>query len=137
MRNLHLHTREEYGIENVRIFRQWEKLEYKMAAFQNHRIFSLRCLKEDLVPVSVQLRSNVKTPRAKIITRKAERDLLNERIRTINNTIAMATSERDTCMNTLLSIFPKEIIDECARLITLRREAYYIKVKNRQIAKLE
>ena len=137
MRNLHLHIREEYGIENVRIFWQWEKLEYKMAAFQNHRIFSLRCLKEDLVPVSVQLRNNVKTPKAKIITRKAERTLLNERIRTINNTIAMATSKRDACMNTLLTIFSKEIMDECARLINIRREAYYIKVKNRQISKLE
>ena len=30
--------------------------------------------------------------------------------------------------------FPKEIMEECARLINLRREAYYIKVKNRQIA---
>ena len=126
MRNLHLHIREEYGIENVW---RWEKLEYKMTAFQNHRIFSLRCLKEDLIPVSVQLRSNVKTSRARIITRKVERALLNERIRTINNTIAMATSKRDTCMNTLLAIFPKEIMDECAKLINLRGEAYYIKVK--------
>ena len=37
------HIREEYGIENVKTFQQWEKLEYKMAAFQNHRIFLLRC----------------------------------------------------------------------------------------------
>ena len=87
--------------------------------------------------MSVKLRSNIKTPRAKIITRKAERALLNERIRNINNTITMATCERDTCMNTLSEVFPKEIMEECARLIFLRREAYYIKVKNRQIAKLE
>ena len=53
MRNLHLHLR-EYGIENVKIFRRWEKLELKMAAFQNHRIFSLRRLKEDLIPVSIK-----------------------------------------------------------------------------------
>ena len=137
MRNLHLHIREEYGIENVRIFRRWEKLEYKMEAFQNHRIFMIRCLKEDLIPVSVKLRSNIKTPRANIFTKKAERALLNERVRNINNTITMATCERDTCMNTLSEVFPKEIMEECARLIFLGREAYYIKVKNRQIAKLE
>ena len=137
MRNLHLHIREEYGIENVRIFQQWEKLEYKMVAFQNHRIFTLRCLKEVLIPVSVKLRSNIKTPRAKIITRRVERALLNERVRNINNTITMATCKRDTCMNNLSEVFPKEIMEECARLIFLRREAYYIKVKNRQIAKLE
>ena len=72
MRNLHLHIREEYGIENVKIFWQWEKLEYKMVAFQNHRIFSLRFLKEDLVPVSVKLKSNISTPKARRITKKAE-----------------------------------------------------------------
>ena len=72
MRNLHLHLR-ECGIENVKIFWQWEKLEYKMATFQNHRIFLLRCLKEDLIPVSIRLKSNITTPKAKQITRKLKR----------------------------------------------------------------
>ena len=63
--------------------------------------------------------------------------LLNERIRNINNTITMATTKRDTCMNTLLEVFPTEIMEECKMLINLRREAYYMKVKMRQIAKLE
>ena len=49
----------------------------------------------------------------------------------------MATTERDTCINTLLEVFPKEIMEECKRFINLRREAYYMKVKMRQIAKLE
>ena len=67
MGNLHLHIREEYGIENVKTFWQWENLEYKMVAFQNHRIFSLRCLKEDIIPVRVKLKSNIKTPKARLI----------------------------------------------------------------------
>ena len=137
MRNLHLHIREEYGIENVKTVWQWENLEYKMAAFQNHRIFSLRCLKEDIISVSVKIKSNIKTPKARLITKKAERALLNERIRSINNTLTMMRIEKDTCMNSLLDIFSKETMEECRKLITLRREAYYIKVKKRQIAKLE
>ena len=137
MRNLHLQIKQEYGIENVKIFQRWEKLEYKMAAFQNHRIFTLRCLKEDLIPVSAKLRNNFKTPRAKNNIKRVERALLNERVRNINNTITMTTSERDTCMTTLSEVFSKEIMEECAKLIFLRREAYYIKVKQRQIAKLE
>ena len=108
-----------------------------MAAFQNHRIFTIRCLKEDLIPVSIKLRSNIRTPRAKIIIKKTERALLNERIRNINNTITLATHERDTCITTLLEVFPKEIMEDCKSLIFLRREAYYIKVKRRQISKLE
>ena len=46
----------EYGKENVKIFQQWEKMEYKMADFSNHRRFSLRCLSEGLIPVSVRLK---------------------------------------------------------------------------------
>ena len=91
----------------------------------------LDALKEDLIPVSIKLRSNIKTPRAKIIIKKTERALLNERIRNINNTITMATHKRDTCINTLSEVFPKEIMEECNRLIFLRREAYYIKVKKK------
>ena len=49
----------------------------------------------------------------------------------------MMRIKRDAYMNSLLDIFSKETMDECTKLITLRREAYYIKVKKRQIAKLE
>ena len=99
MRNIHAQITSEYGKENVKTFQQWEKFEYKMADFSNHRRFSLRCLSEDLIPVSVRLRSNVKTPKGRQIIKKAERALLNERIRSINNSITMFTIQRDTCMN--------------------------------------
>ena len=135
MRNLHLHIREEYGIENVKIFQQWENFEYKMVAFKSHRIFSLRYLKEDIIPVSVKLKSNIRTPKARAITKRAEKAFLNERIRSINNMITMLKFQRDTCMNSLLDIFSKETMEECEKLINLRREAYCIKVKNRQILK--
>ena len=87
MRNLHVHIRSEYGIENVKLFWQWENIECKMANFQNHRRFSLRCLNQDVVPVSSRLKSHVKRPRGLYIIKRAERSLLNERIRSTNNMI--------------------------------------------------
>ena len=63
MRNIHLHVRSEYDIENVRLFQQWEKPECKMADFQNHRRFLLRCLSADIIPVSIRLKSNIRTPK--------------------------------------------------------------------------
>ena len=63
MRNIHAQITSEYGQENVKSFRRWEKLELKMADFSNHRRFSLRCLSEGLIPVSVRLKSNIKTPK--------------------------------------------------------------------------
>ena len=50
----------------------------------DHRRFSLRCLSEGLIPVSVRLKSNIKTPKGRQIIKKAEIALLNERVRSIN-----------------------------------------------------
>ena len=52
-----------------------------MADFQNHRCFTLRCLSEEVVPVSIKLKSQVKTLKGLQIIRKAEISLLNERVR--------------------------------------------------------
>ena len=49
----------------------------KMADFKNHRRFLLRCISKGIIPVSVKLKSNVKTPKGNYIVKKAERALLN------------------------------------------------------------
>ena len=99
--NLHMQLSIEYGKESVKIFCWWKKYEKKMADFTNHGGFTLRCLAEDLVPVSVHLKQNIKTPKGLQIIRKAERALLNERVRSINNTLNMLKSQRDTCIDWL------------------------------------
>ena len=85
MRNIQAKLISEYGQESVRFLRQWETLEMKMVDFQNHR-FTLRCLSKDLIPVSIKLKTTVKTPKGIYILRKAERMLMDERIGLINNT---------------------------------------------------
>ena len=99
MRNIHSYLTVEYGRESVGIYQRWEKFEYKMADFKNHRCFSLRCLSKGIILTSVKLKTNIKTPKAKYIIRKAEISLLNERIRSINNSIAMFKIVIDTCIN--------------------------------------
>ena len=66
--------------------RNWE---YKIADFENHCRFTLRCLSKDVIPVSVRLKSTIKTPKGRHIIRKVERALLNERVRLINNSLTM------------------------------------------------
>ena len=78
MRNLHLHLKEEFGEESVFLLQQWEKIEKKMADFQNHRRFSLKCLSYDVIPVSIRLKTNVRTAKGLEIIKKTERKLLNE-----------------------------------------------------------
>ena len=101
MRNIHAKLISEYGQESVSFLMWWETLEMKMVDFQNHRRFTLRCLSKDLIPVSIKLKTTVKTPKGIYIVRKAERMLMNERIRLINNTITMFKWQIDTCINSL------------------------------------
>ena len=96
--NIHTELRAKYEQGSLKIYRRWEKFECKMADFLNHRHFSLRCLSKGLIPTSIRLKSNIKTPKGKYIIRKAELALLNERIRAINNSIAMFKMIIDTCM---------------------------------------
>ena len=117
MRNIYAHIIEEYGKESGKAFRQLEKLELKMAEFKNHRRFTLRCLSKGLVPVSIKLKTRVKTTKGIYILRKAERMLMNEMIRSINNTITMLNCQIYTCMNILQGMINREVMEECHEFI--------------------
>ena len=84
MRNLHNIIRSEFGWESVTILRKWEQLEKKIADYKNHRRFTLRCLSQKINPNSLKLKSNIKTPRGKRILYRAEKQLADECIRSIN-----------------------------------------------------
>ena len=135
MRNIHKYLRTKYGKESVKIYRRWEKFEYKMADFLNHRHFFLRCLSKGLIPTSVRLKSNIKTPKGKYIIKKAELALLNERIRVINNSIAMFKIVIDTCMKQLEDTLDKETMEDCYMYIEYRREGRHQKTLERHLSK--
>ena len=127
MRNIHAKLISEYGKESVRNLRKWKKLEMKMTDFQNHRRFTLRCLSKGITPVIIKPKTTVKTPKGIYIVRKAERMLLNERIKSINNMITMFTWQIDTCISSLGSMIGIEVIEECHRFISYRRERRHIR----------
>ena len=60
---------------------------------------------------------------------------MNERIRTLNNTITMLEKEIDTCMNELYNTLDEELIEECMVFIKTRKESRHIKTQLRQINK--
>ena len=135
MRSLHAKIESEYGKGGANNLRQWEKLEMKMADFKNHRRFTLRCLSQGLVPISIKLKTTVKTPKSTYIVRKAEKMLMNERVRVINNSITMFNCQIDTCINHLERLLEKEVLEECYRFISERREKRHIQTQKRQIKK--
>ena len=108
-----------------------------MAGFANHRRFTLRYLAEDLVPVSICLKKNIKTLKGLQIIRKAEKALLNERVRSINNTLNMLKSQRDTCIDQLERVFNEEWMDRCKEFIEIGREKQHFKTLKRQKEKFD
>ena len=66
MRNLHKFILENNGIEALRLFRDWEKLPFReRATTKIIGFFTLRCLHNDLVPVSIKLKTSLRTRKGK------------------------------------------------------------------------
>ena len=78
MRNLHAFIKEEFGEESVLQLQLWEKIEKKMTNYRNHRRFLITCLKQEVIPVSIKLKTNIHTTKPSEIIRRAEKWLLNE-----------------------------------------------------------
>ena len=108
-----------------------------MADLLNHRIFTLRCLREDIIPVNIRLKSSIETPEGDHIIRKVERALLNERVRSVNNTITMLKIQSVTCIEQLNEVLDRESIEECTQLIKEKRESRHLKTLERQKSKFD
>ena len=133
--------KQEYGQESIFLLWQWEKLEKKMANYRNHLRFTIKCLKNEAIPVSVRLKTNVKTFKGLHIIRKAEKQLLNEQIRSINNILELLMLKRDTCSNKLKELLlekdDQNTLEECNILMERVIECRHIRVMKRQKAKFE
>ena len=136
MRNLHLILLQEFWIEARHLFREWERLQLRSSDYKNHRIFSLRCLHKDLIPVSIKLKSTLDTSKARQIIRKAEKDLLQARIKAINNILVQVDRQIEECRAKLASIISAERLGECQDFINKVSEFRFNKVRQRQINKL-
>ena len=135
MRNLHNILLQEDGIEARRLFRLWEKLRIRASKYKNHRIFTLRCLHNDLIPVSIKLKSTLKSTRANKILRKAEKDLLQARIKTINFTLDNTSKQLEECRSQLAAIISTQRLRECQDFVDKVGEIRFNKVKQRQLNK--
>ena len=137
--------KEELGQRGIFLLQQWERLEKKMANYRNHLRFTIRCLKNEVIPVSIRLKTNDKASKGLQIIRRAERQLLNECIRSINNTLELLMMKRDTCIQKLKdTISDKEdmeddqkTFEECGTLIKRVIECQHNRIMLRQKQKFE
>ena len=95
--NLISDLRTKYGEDSVRTFRKWEIIIKKMVDYRNHRRFMLKCIKASITPVSCKVKNplSYKSSRSYQIIHKAEKQLLYECIRNINNILATLDKQRE------------------------------------------
>ena len=79
------------------------------------------------------LKSTLNTTRAKQIIRKAEKDLIQARIKSINNILTNMAIQLEQCRSQLASIISTERLRECQGFVDKVGETRFNKVKNRHI----
>ena len=117
MRNLHKIILEEYGIEVMCLLKDWEKLQIRDCNYRNQRIFTLRCISKGLIPVSIRLKTTIRTEKAKKIIRKLERDLLQVRVKSINILLGYNAKQMDLSRSKLAPIISNTSMGKCKELI--------------------
>ena len=135
MRNLHKIISNQYGMEAMWLLREWGKLQIRNCDYKKHRIFTLRCITKGIIPVSIKLKTTIRTEKARKIIRKAERDLLKARVKSMNSLLGYSAKQRDLCWLKLVSIISNTSINRWQELIDKVSEFRHFKVKQRQINK--
>ena len=95
----------------------------------------MSCYNSRLTPVGLSLRSNVRGPRALSIVQKAERALLNERIRHHNFTIDILESEKQKLQHCLRVKLPSNEYQEVVNFFQNASQVENDRVKSRHIEK--
>ena len=90
---------------------------------------------EDQTPNSLKLKSNIRTSWGIKIIQKAEKQLKNEHVRSINNTIDICINLRDTCIKELKDHINSEIYKECYEFIKRVRECRHKTILARHLSK--
>ena len=119
----------------LRLLRDWEKFQLRQCNYKNHRIFTLRCIHSELVPVSIKLKSTLKSQRAKKILRMAEKQL-QTRLKSINSLLDNNTKQLELTRSKVASILTAPSYQECQEFIEKIKEKRFNKVKERQVRTL-
>ena len=133
--------RTKYGEDSVRTFRKWEIIVKKMVDYRNHRRFMFKCIKASITPVSCKLKNPLchKTSRSYQIIHKAEKHLLYECIRNINNILATLDKQREDQYKKFKNNISnhEEDLDRCGLFINKIKEHRHDKIRNKHIDKFE
>ena len=122
-------------MEVLCLFKDWERFQLRDCDFRNHRIFTPKCISNELVPVSLRLKTTIITEKAGKNIRKAEKDLLQARVKSINNILGDNTKQRELSRSKLASLVSTSIMYKFQQFIDKVSELRFFKSKERQVNK--
>ena len=139
MRNLPKDIKTKYGIEAQQTLQLLEKCSLKECKYKNHRILTLRCLDLGIILVSVRLKSEGSklSKKVKEIINKAEKQLIQDRVRCINTMLEDNRKAINKCKAELVSwVTNTTDRNKCIKFIEKVSKERFKKVKERQVRKL-
>ena len=95
------------------------------------------CLGGGITLISLKLKNIIRTHRCDCIIKKAERNLSNERVRNINNTLDWLDHDRYMYELKLLAILDPDLMEEYKGFMKELKEARHMKVMEHQNRKIE
>ena len=107
----------------------------KECDYRNHRIFTLKCISNELVPVSLRLKNNLKNREGKENHKKTERDLLQARVKSIISNLGDKAKQIELYRSKLASIVSTTSMDKFQQFIGKVSELRFFKIKERQVNK--
>ena len=135
--NIHAVILRQHGREVLKEIRKTEKLQQKRARWNNHRHFNLRCYNNNVAPTSIQIKSPVKGIKADKIIRKAERQLLQERIRQCEYTLKKINDDLQKKQEWINSKTEPELSNRITDALTHAHETEFERCKQRHRTKFE
>ena len=136
MRNLHQIILQVYGLEAQHLFRDWKRLQLRASDYKNHRIFTLRCLHKELIPVQHQAKVNFKNRKGQENNQKSRERFTSGKSQS-HEQYPRQHHQTNRAMQVIVSIYSISTkLRECQGFVDKVGEIRFTKVKQRQINKL-
>ena len=132
MRNLHNYLLENHGREALQQFKDWERFKLRDCNDRNHRIFTLKCISNQVVPVSIRLKTTIKN---RELGKSSEKDLLQAWVKSINSILGDKAKQIEQSWSKLASLVLNSTMEKCKEFIEKVSELRFIKIKERQVNK--
>ena len=122
----------QHGREVLKTLRTLENTVRKYARWINHRTFNIKCAKAKIIPISVKLATNIPGVKAEKVLAKAERQLLDIRIRQSTYTVNQLKKKTEELKASLFSTVSNHIKTEIEKLIEQAHKRESEETKSRQ-----